>query len=181
MFCSRCGKTIESQAFCPHCGASTGVAAPAVGVAVPAAVALQTSRVPAHLRTLGILWVVYSAYLVLQWLLVLPFLHVFSDSGQAWINRSDMLIYAPLHPGGWLLHFIAVMVFARAALSLATGLVLLTRQPWGRTFAIVIAVLTLIKPLLGMLLAIYTLWVLLSRNAGPDYDRIALCREQTPL
>jgi hypothetical protein len=48
-------------------------------------------------------------------------------------------------------------------------------------FAIVIAILTLIKPLLGTLLAIYTLWVLLGRDTGPDYERMALTREVHPL
>ena len=73
------------------------------------------------------------------------------------------------------------MVFVRAILSLAVGFALLTRQSGGRVFAIVIAILTLIKPLLGTLLAIYTLWVLLGRNAGPDYNRMALSSRSRPL
>ncbi len=81
--------------------------------------------------------------------------------------------YGPFHPGGWLLEFITVMVLARAILSLAVGIAILTRQSWGRIFAIIIAVLTLIKPILGTVLAIYTLWVLLSRNAEQDYAEIA--------
>ncbi len=81
--------------------------------------------------------------------------------------------YGPFHPGGWLLELITVMVLARAILSLAVGITILTRQPWGRIFAIIIAVLTLIKPILGTVLAIYTLWVLLSRNAEQDYAEIA--------
>ena len=80
------------------------------------------------------------------------------------------------HPGGWLLHLITVLVLARAVLSLAVGIALLTLQPWGRIFAIIIAVLTLIKPVLGTALAIYTLWVLLSRNADRDYAQLAESR-----
>ena len=82
--------------------------------------------------------------------------------------------YGPFHPGGWLLEFITVMVLARAILSLAVGMALLTRQPWGRIFAIIIAVLTLIKPILGTVLAIYTLWILLGRNADQDYARMTV-------
>lgn len=144
---------------------------------IPSSAPLPVSRVASHLRTLGILWVVYAIYLILHWILVLPVLHAVIGGGQWWMTGSDTLVYAPFHPGGWLLHLIAVMVFVRAGLSLATGYVLLTRQPWGRPFAIVIAILTLLKPLLGTLLAIYTLWVLLGRNSGPEYARIAVAGE----
>lgn len=104
-------------------------------------------------------------------MLVVPLLrHVFGN--RMWMPGMEMG-YGPFHPGGWLLEFITVMVLARAILSLAVGIAILTRQPWGRIFAIIIAVLTLIKPILGTVLAIYTLWVLLSRNAEQDYAEIA--------
>ena len=176
MHCGKCGQPIDTQTYCPNCGTPTGVVAQVAGVPL-----LQTSRVARHLRTLGILWVAYSIYVVLHWLLILPLLHGWLGGSGVWIDGSNTWIYAPFHPGGWLLHFIAIMVIARAILSLAVGIALLTRQPWGRVFAIVIAILTLIKPLLGTLLAIYTLWVLLGRNAGPDYNRMMLSNKEQPL
>ncbi len=182
MYCRQCGQPIGSQPFCQNCGApAAGGNAPGVPPGTPVEVSpLTASKVAAHLRPLGILWVAFALYAVLRWLLVLPVLHVVLGGGSAWMAGSDTWMYAPFHPGGWLLHVIALMVFLRALLSLAVGFALLTRQPWGRTFAIVIAVLTLIKPLLGTLLAIYTLWVLLGGNAGPEYRRIAL-RSTPPL
>lgn len=87
---------------------------------------------------------------------------------------------SPFHPGGWILHFIAIVVFARAILSLAVGFALLTRQPWGRIFAIVIAVLTLLKPILGTILAIYTLWVLLENSADQNYGQLSAERHAFP-
>ena len=162
MFCSRCGQPVGSQPQCPHCGAPTGVSS---------IVALPASRVAKYLQSLGILWTVFAVYSVLRWMLVVPLLrHVFGN--RMWMPGMEMG-YGPFHPGGWLLEFITVMVLARAILSLAVGIAILTRQSWGRIFAIIIAVLTLIKPILGTVLAIYTLWVLLSRNAEQDYAEIA--------
>ncbi|MGB8477802.1 MAG: hypothetical protein WCE63_03040 [Acidobacteriaceae bacterium] len=138
----------------------------------PRMVPLAYSRVARHVQTLGILWIVFAIYSVLGWLLVLPFLHMVLGGG-GWMRGSDAWMIAPFHPGGWLLHFIAIVVFARAILSLAVGFALLTRQPWGRIFAIVVAVLTLIKPILGTILAIYTLWVLLENSADQNYAQLS--------
>jgi len=171
MFCSQCGQPIAAQPHCPHCGAPTGF------TGVPP---LPASRVARHVHLLGILWTAYAAYLVLAWLLFLPFLHMAFGGGHWMSSGSDTWMMAPFHPDGWLLHFIAIVVFGRAILSLAVGFALLTRQPWGRIFAIVIAVLTLIKPILGTILAIYTLWVLLERNADQNYAQLAAERQSYP-
>jgi hypothetical protein len=183
MYCSRCGQPVSAQSNCPNCGAPAASTAPIAGVPAapgfPVPAGFPAARVAGHLRTLGILWIVFSIYLLLQWLLVLPFLHAFMGSSGAWMAGPNTWVY-PLHPGGWLLHVIAIAVIVRVILSLAAGVALLTRQPWGRIFAIVIAFLTLLKPLLGTVLAIYTLWVLLSRNAGPEYDRIVLSNQVPP-
>jgi hypothetical protein len=186
MYCSQCGQPTGAQPHCPNCGASTGftgVTPPAVPGPVPAgyprAVPLPASRVARHLQTLGILWVVFAAYCVLRWLLVLPFLHMALGHGR-WVAGSDAWMMSPFHPGGWLLHFIAIIVFARAILSLAVGVALLTRQPWGRIFAIVISVLTLLKPILGTILGIYTLWVLLECSADQNYARLSAERNAFP-
>ncbi len=164
MFCSRCGQSIGSQPQCPNCGAPTGVVS-----------ILPVSRVAKHLQTIGILWTVFAVYSVLRWVVVLPVLHVVLGGRTPWMPGPDTWVY-PFHPGGWLLHLITVLVLARAILSLAVGIALLTRQPWGRIFAIIIAVLTLIKPLLGTALAIYTLWVFFGNNADRDYSQIAESR-----
>jgi hypothetical protein len=139
------------------------------------------SRVARHLRTLGILWIGFAAFYVLRWLLIWPLLHTFLGDRAMWMH-DGFLWTNGAHPGStWLLHVIVIAVAVRTILSLAVGFALLTRQPWGRIFAIVIAVLTLIKPLVGTLLAIYTLWVLFSRNADQEYNRLALSKELRPL
>jgi hypothetical protein len=142
-------------------------------------VPLAYSRIARHVQTLGILWIVFAIYSVLTWLLVLPFLHMALGHG-AWMHASDTWMVTPFHPGGWLLHVIAIVVFGRAILSLAVGFALLTRQPWGRVFAIIVAVLTLIKPFLGTILAIYTLWVLLENSGDQNYAQLSAERHAFP-
>jgi hypothetical protein len=60
-----------------------------------------------------------------------------------------------------------------AGLALVVGYSLLTRRPWGRTLAIVVAILSLLKPFFGTALGIYTLWVLAPGASGLEYDAIA--------
>ena len=168
MYCSQCGQSIGGLPQCPQCGAATGVAG---------LVGAPYSKVAKHLRVLGILWTIFAVYSVLQWLVLMPFLHMWMG-GRMWMPGPEQMGYGPFHPGGWLLQFIGIAVVVRALLSMIVGIALVTRQPWGRIFAIIIAILTLIKPFLGTALAIYTLWVLLGRNADIEHERLAATRQQ---
>lgn len=178
MYCSKCGQAIGSQTFCPNCGTPTGVPQ-AAGAPYLTRIPYMGGRVARHLRTLGILWIVFAVYLVLHWLLILPFLNGLLNGHAGWFAGSNNLVF-PFF-GGWLIHFIAAVVIVRAILSIAVGVALLTRQPWGRIYAIVIAFLTLLKPFLGTILAIYTLWVLLCHNSGVEYDQIVLTGDASPM
>jgi hypothetical protein len=79
--------------------------------------------------------------------------------------------YGPAWMGA-LLPFVAVYTAITAALALLVGYSLLTRRPWGRVLAIVVGILTLLKPLLGTALGIYTLWVLAPSASGAEYEAI---------
>jgi hypothetical protein len=80
-----------------------------------------------------------------------------------------------IHLGpAWLPGFITVIVVGRAMLAAITGIGLLRRAPWARVLAIVTAFLTLVKPLTGTALSIYTLWVLLPSHSGQEYEQIAV-------
>ncbi len=74
---------------------------------------------------------------------------------------------------GGLVAYVAAYTVVTAGLALFVGYSLLTRRPWGRTFAIIVAVLTLLKPLFGTALGIFTLWVLAPSTSGLEYDAIA--------
>ena len=63
MFCDRCGtELLENQNFCPSCGKGFG--------RTPVAPRPARGRVSGNVQTLGILWLVYSAYrMVSGWFL----------------------------------------------------------------------------------------------------------------
>jgi hypothetical protein len=66
-----------------------------------------------------------------------------------------------------------VLVVILSVLSFLTGFALLTRKPWGRVLAIVVAILTLIKIPFGTALGIYTLWVLAPAASAAEWDATA--------
>ncbi|MGB0125422.1 MAG: hypothetical protein WBP63_18425, partial [Silvibacterium sp.] len=73
----------------------------------------------------------------------------------------------------WLVPLITTILIGRTILSVVTGLALVNRAPWARILAIVAAFLTILKPITGTALAIYTLWVLLPGPSAQEYDQIA--------
>ncbi len=182
MYCSGCGQQVEANAqICPRCGRPVAAAPMAAGTSTagPAGRAVYAmrpyDRVRRHLQTVGILWVVFAVWSVLQWLLAASFLAgMFGGMAHHW-GRG----YGPFgdsFPFGhmpWFLPFVTTLVVLRAALSLVTGLALMRRAPWARTLALVTAFLTLIKPITGTILAIYTLWVLLPAYSGAEYEQIS--------
>lgn len=156
MFCNQCGTEVQADFnVCPRCGR-----------AVQAAVPLVPSRIEGHLRTLGVLWMVVGGITLVP-ALILVFLssvvHIvipFSDAIARDLGPLLMLVLG------------ASLVFVGAG-GLLVGWGLTNHQPWARIAAVVLGVLALFHPPLGTALGIYTLWVLLSNNAGLEYDRIA--------
>jgi hypothetical protein len=135
-------------------------------------------RVQRNLQTLGILWCVFGAYRILgglagMFVLRMVTLRGFGGGGGGWpFNNHYHGTFGPPWLGA-LLPLIAVYTVCVAALALLVGYSLLTRRPWGRTLAIVVGILTLLKPLLGTALGIYTLWVLAPSASGDEYEAIA--------
>jgi ABC-type spermidine/putrescine transport system permease subunit II len=121
------------------------------------------NRVTRHLQVLGILWLVYAALRAIGRVFGAIFLHhLFPQWSTHWGSMGEWNVSA-LWP--------VIIAFALTALvlCLVTGYALLTRQPWGRTLAIIAAILMLIHPFLGTALGIYTLWVLAPRTSGDEY------------
>jgi hypothetical protein len=173
MVCQTCGVSLAEEArFCPKCGAPLVVASP-VYAAYPPSMAMHgpPPRVQRNLQMLGILWCAFGVFRIVGGLIGMFFLRAFTmrsfggdwpfggTFGPAWVSS--------------LLPVIAAYTVFVAALSLLVGYSLLTRRPWGRTLAIVVGILTLLKPLLGTALGIYTLWVLAPSASGAEYDAIA--------
>jgi hypothetical protein len=170
MYCSACGQALDvSQTICQKCGRQVGPIAP------PAPVQYRHTRVHRHVHTLAILWIAYSLWVLLHWAIAIGFLAgAFSKWGMG--HGFDGLYTFPFMHAAWLVPLITGVLVGRVILCVVTGISLLRRAPWARTFAIVTAFLTLIRPLTGTVLAIYTLWVLLPSASGQEYDQIVVDR-----
>lgn len=173
MYCSACGQPMDAyQPFCPRCGRQ------ATPIATPTPPPWIWTRVHRHVHTLGILWIVYAGWMMLHWMLVVPFLagifrgmpfqHVFEEYAPYMPFDRLPFLHMP-----WFLGLVTAALAVRAVLCLVTGIALLRRSPWARVLAIVTAFLTLIRPITGTALAIYTLWVLLPGASGQEYEQIA--------
>ncbi len=154
MYCDRCGTNLQGDVrFCPTCGRNFG-AAPAPPP--------QVSRVSGNLRTLAILWVVYSAFRILPGL----FLRSMDSYGWPFMYNTPFFVHGIVRTVG------SVFVITGVA-GLIAGWGLMERQSWARILAIILAFLSLIHVPFGTALGIYTLWVLLPASSEQEYQRIA--------
>lgn len=165
MYCTACGQELVPGAVvCPRCGRPAGVAP----------IPVLYNRVHRHLQPLWVLWLVFAGWTVLQGLIAVMILSGVSTHWVwGWHGHGEMMIW-PFMNGHvpWLVPVIVVVLGLRVILSAATAIALMQRKPWARVLAIVVAVLTLIKPITGTLLAIYTLWVLAPRLSGMEWEQM---------
>jgi hypothetical protein len=175
MLCPSCSNPIvPGSRFCTHCGAHLSDSATPPPPA-PYSAFTPLPRVQRHLQTVGILWFVYGAYRVVTALIAILVLRVmtfrsFGNPGWPFFQGG------PGFTPGWmaaLAPVLAIVTLIGTALAFFVGYSLLQRKPWGRTLAIVAAVLILFKPLLGTALGIYTLWLLAPSASGFEYDAVA--------
>ena len=152
MFCDRCGAQVGGPAnFCPGCGRTFSAPAAATG----------GGRVVRHVRTLGILWLVYAGLRLMQSLAVTTFFN--SD----WWFFDRMPFFVP-----GLVRAVGGFFAVASLLGVLAGWGLLERKPWARTLAIVLGVLTLFKFPLGTALGIYTLWTLAPAQSEMEYRTV---------
>ena len=177
MVCQACGAPmIQGVHFCARCGARAAFVQPGYA-AYPPAVAMSVPRVQQNLQTLGILWCVFGAYRLIGGLIGMFVMHAMTlhSFTSGWpFNEHLHGSFAPSPEWmGFVLPFIAVYTVVVAGLSVLVGYSLLSRRPWGRMLAVVVGVLTLLKPVLGTALGIYTLWVLAPSASATEYEGIA--------
>ena len=187
MVCQACNSEIERDVrFCPKCGAPAVYAQAQPQAAVGSgygygprygAPALRPRlRVARNLQALGILWCVFGAYRIIAGLIGMFFLQAWATHGfgsGSWPFGGHMGPQFPEAWTGFLVPVVATYTIVSASLAFLTGYGLLSRRSWGRTLAIVTAILALFKPLLGTGLGVYTLWVLLPGQSGLEYESIA--------
>jgi len=153
MFCDSCGANLPQTArFCSNCGKSF--------------VAVQQPRVPgprvaSHIRTLAILWIVYSAVHLIPGLIV--------GSMPRWFPFNTEFPF--FLPG--LFRFIGGILMVKGVLGIIAGWGLLDRQSWARILAIVLGVISLLSFPFGTAIGVYTLWVLLPGASEMEYRQMA--------
>lgn len=158
MFCSSCGAQIQPDfKVCPNCGRAI-----TPSVSVPT---MPSSRLEHHLRILGTLWVIAGALFLIPGLILMTLGSFVRLSIPAAENIGRLI--APL-----VLTVIGASLFVVAAGGIIVGWGLLKHQPWARIVAIVLGIISLLHPPFGTALGIYTLWVLLSDQAGAEYERL---------
>jgi hypothetical protein len=177
MVCQACGVAIgEGVHFCPRCGAQVVAAQPMYGAYPPAQMYRPVPRVHRNLQLLGILWCAFGALRLLGGLMAVFFVKMiwFRRFGDNWqFGRHGQ--FGPFGPEFMtaLLPVMMVVAVLASALALLVGYALLTRRPWGRVLAIIVAVLSLFKIPFGTALGIYTLWVLAPESSGREYEEMA--------
>jgi predicted nucleic acid-binding Zn ribbon protein len=162
MFCNSCGKELQAgQQFCSACGQPVGVAR----------VPNSANRVREHVKVLGVLWLVYGAFLVLSAFGIMVFASAILPVILANISQNVPNAQIPnfIRP---LLTVVLLFVFAKGALCVAAGLGLLQRASWGRITALVAGFLSLINIPFGLAMGIYTIWVLLTADADKQYEKL---------
>ncbi|HUS18420.1 MAG TPA: zinc ribbon domain-containing protein [Terriglobales bacterium] len=161
MFCDSCGAQVAAtQRFCGTCGKP-------LGMVVAGRV---STRVADHRQMLGILWVIYAFFHVILAgiLFVLSntlFVHL-AERASRNPNGPPLTFLTPL------IMFVSILVLAKGLLAAAGGIGLLQKQHWARLICLVSAFLALFSIPIGTALGIYTIWVLMSRNAEEDYSKL---------
>ncbi len=166
MYCNQCGSRLTGgEMHCPHCGKAVAPAGAPPSAASPAAAPPQTAqgRVLRHRTILGVLWLVRAAMMLLP--------------GMALVGVSQFHRWPwPTGMGGVFMPFLGGLGFGillLAAGEFASGIGLLTVQPWARLLAIVVGVIELINIPFGTAMGIYTLWVLLPQISETEYQQLA--------
>ncbi|HEV2287538.1 MAG TPA: hypothetical protein VGR81_01135 [Candidatus Acidoferrales bacterium] len=130
-------------------------------------------RVDAHIRTLGILWVVAALLRLLEvgWIWFAGRMIVPSVLGSVLPGFTQGSPLDRVVMGG--IAFASALFVLQAALAFITAWGLLERQNWGRIVGIIAGILSLLRFPLGTALGIYTLWVLLPASSEIEYRNMA--------
>ncbi len=158
MYCNHCGSELSPGiSMCPKCGKVVAGAWPETG----------RRSLSSHLSLLVVFWYVLG---VLRVIPVIVMLALAGAAGAA-MRASGSPLARVAGPGLFLM--IAVICAIFAILSLLTAWGLQTRKPWGRTMALVTAIISLLSIPVGTALGIYTLVVLLPEPADSEYHQMA--------
>ena len=162
MYCDSCGTPIETgHGYCSKCGKA---------IVGPQPVAV-VSRVAQHSQILGILWIAYSVLTALIGCLMIFFFQHFVPMMLRYQPPQQQgpppeVVFGMIRP---ILHFVAILAFAKGLAGIFAGIGLLQRAAWSRTLTLVVACISLLSFPFGTALGVYSLWVLLSPGAEAEF------------
>lgn len=110
-----------------------------------------------HYRTLGYLFIIYGAWVILALLMVLLFPGVFRIQTSAWAQPYSILAV------------VIDMLFG--AFYIFSGWALTSRKDWSRTMIIIASILALFSFPLGTALGIYGLWAIFNARSQDEFPR----------
>lgn len=157
MFCDQCGSQLDAGSqFCKRCGKELKGTIDFI--------APRPGRVQSHIRLLGILWLALSAFEAVSGVVGLVLVRTLFNP-EVGIHGLPLFI-APL------VRMVAIFSIIKSAGGFFAGWGLLNRQPWARTLAIAMAMVSLFFHFpFGTALGIYTLWVLLPAHSEAEYEK----------
>lgn len=160
MFCNRCGSEVAAGiSMCPKCGTMVpGAWTNSGGARRP---------LGSHLNLLVVFWYVLGA---LRAIPTIIFIVIAATAGAVLRNQEPPVARIV---GPALFIFLAVLFGISSLLALLTAWGLQSRQPWARTFAIVVAFLNVIDIPFGTAVGVYTLVVLMPAEASAEYRQMA--------
>jgi hypothetical protein len=124
-------------------------------------------RVAEHNHLLGILHIVYSAFVSIPGLVMIFVGKVFF----LWFGQFTGHNQLPPFVAPFVI-LIGWLVLARGIAGIIVGVGLLQRAPWARVWALVMGFLSILSIPFGTALGIYTIWVLLGAGAEEEYRRL---------
>lgn len=119
-----------------------------------------------HIRTVGILHIVFASLTILVGLGLLALLGGLAALVSVKEDSSDALIGATVLGGAGM--FLFVLMAVLAVPGLVAGIGLLRMRPWSRILTIVVSALELLSFPIGTALGVYGLWVMVQ----PETERL---------
>lgn len=173
MFCQYCGSPLDEGArFCKSCGNAVPTS-PTIATRIVAADPAQVFR--HHIRVLGIVWLVYSVFQIIMSIWILAFSHYFLPAMQDAISHADTPFPFPIVQLFHVVYAIsAAYGTAAGILGVVAGAMLLQKKPAARALAIVAAFLCVLSFPFGTAVGVYTLIVLMPKDAARNYRQLAL-------
>ena len=162
MYCYQCGTQIADEAkFCSGCGRSIATTTQTAAIKPPRNMATHINVLAWLFIGTGILYAMLGfALMIAPTILRNISFHLPPDVPVDMIQVISSIA-----------SFVGVVIIVVAAGTTAAGVGLLQYQTWGRTLALVMSAINLLKIPFGTALGIYGFWVLLSERGREYYEQ----------